>query len=184
MRPSIIIRLLLFSIFLSCNGKVSDGDGISADERDEMEVTENYPDGTYCAEVEYYNPNTGTRSSYTLTVEVEDNELTQINFPQGWLDNDNFSAELDEDGNASFTSDKGYDYEIHIIGGEDGCFESVPSAQQCTGTTEDGSQCEHLTDNSNGLCWQHQNQEYRNYGSSTEEDENENSNYDSEEDEE
>ncbi len=184
MKPSIIIRLLLLSIFLSCNGRVSDEDGVSAEERDETEITENYPDGTYCAEVEYYNPNTGTQSSYTLTVEVTDNEITQINFPQGWLDNDNFTAELDENGDASFTSDAGYDYDVHIIGGESGCFESMPAAEQCTGITEDGERCRHLTDNANGLCWQHQNQENGNYRSSSEENENGDSDYENEEDEE
>ncbi|WP_142687404.1 hypothetical protein [Chitinophaga polysaccharea] len=53
------------------------------DYSDDSEKTEEYPDDTYCAEVEFYNPDTGTRSGYTLTVEVEDNEVTRINFPNG-----------------------------------------------------------------------------------------------------
>ena len=61
--------------------------------------------------------------------------------------------------NFHFTSEKGYDYSIQIISESNGCFESVPMAYQCIGTTEDGGQCEHLTDNPNGLCWQHQDQE-------------------------
>lgn len=181
MRRIIIFRLLLLLIFLSCNGRVADGDGVSAEEREESESVENYPDGTYCAEVEYSNPNTGTQSSYTLTVEVAKNEITQINFPQGWLDNDNFNTELDENGNASFTSDSGYDYEVHITGGEDGCFESVPAAKQCIGITKDSKRCRHLTDNANGLCWQHQNQENGNYRNSTEENENGDSDNENEE---
>lgn len=117
-----------------------------------------YPDDTYCAEVEYYNPNTGTNSSYTLTVVVEDNEVTRINFPNGaWLDNEHFSdATLDDQGLASFTSDKGYDYEIQIIGKEEGCFTNVPSAVQCIGVTKQGRRCKNMTDNPNQLCWQHQ----------------------------
>src|SRR4051794_22101571 len=64
-----------------------------------------YEDGSYCATVEYYNPNSGTESTYTLTVEVEDNEVTQINFPNGgWLDDSHFTPEeLDDDGSVSFT---------------------------------------------------------------------------------
>ena len=134
------------------------------DESSEVEnesSSEKYPDGTYCAEVQYRNPHTGTHSTYTLTVEVENNEVTQINFPTGgWMDQDHFNgADLDDDGNTSFTSDKGYDYEIQITGSEGDCTtDNVPRAQQCSGTTEDGDQCENLTDNSNGLCWQHQDQ--------------------------
>lgn len=72
------------------------------------ESEEKYPDDTYCAEVEYHNPNTGTSSSYTLTVEVESNEIVKINFPNGgWMGSDHFSgAELEEDGTANFKSDK------------------------------------------------------------------------------
>jgi hypothetical protein len=133
----------------------------STEDKNNDEESEKYPDDTYCAEVEYYNPNTGTRSTYTLTVEVQSNEIVEINFPNGgWLDNDHFSgADLEEDGTASFTSDRGYQYEITIVGHSSNCFENVPRAVQCRGETEDGEQCEHMTDNPNGLCWQHQDQE-------------------------
>lgn len=121
---------------------------------------EGYSDDTYCAEVEYYNPNTGTRSNYTLTVEVYNNEVTEINFPQGWLDGDQFSSEeLDENGECDITTYRGYQYTIKIIGSSSGCYENEPKAVQCNGITEDGTQCEHLTDNQNGYCWQHQDQE-------------------------
>ena len=114
--------------------------------------------GDYCAEVTYYNPNTGTESQYIITIEVNDNELDRINFPQGWFDDDQFgSIELDEDGYTSFTSDRGYYYTVQIIGEAYGCLESVPLAYQCSGITEEGDQCEKLTDNSSGYCWQHEN---------------------------
>jgi hypothetical protein len=78
-----------------------------------------YSDGTYCAEVEYYNSRTGTSSSYTLNVEIEDNEVTKIYWPNGgWLDDDHFDPEELDDGECSFTSDKGYDYEVEITGPE------------------------------------------------------------------
>ena len=51
-----------------------------------------YNDGNYCAEVEYYNLKTGTHSTYTLPVEVENNKLTVIHFPNGgWLDDSHFT---------------------------------------------------------------------------------------------
>lgn len=73
-------------------------------------------DGDHEAEVEYFNPNTGTRSTYTLTVEIENGEVVKIYWPNGgWLDESHFSAtELDEKGNASFTSDRGYEYNITV----------------------------------------------------------------------
>ncbi|WP_430399937.1 hypothetical protein [Flavobacterium sp.] len=79
---------------------------------------ESYSDNTYCADVEYYNSNTGTRSTYTLNVEVENNEVTVIHFPNGgWLDDDHFyPEELDSNGYCSFTSDKGYEYSVQITG--------------------------------------------------------------------
>ncbi|HEY8959043.1 hypothetical protein [Chitinophaga sp.] len=128
------------------------------DYSDNSDEIQEYPDDIYCAEVAFYNPNTGTHSSYTLTVAVEDNEVTRINFPNGgWLDSEHFSgATLDDQGLASFTSDKGYDYEIHIIGKGDGCFTNVPSAVQCMGRTRQGRRCKNMTDNPNQLCWQHQ----------------------------
>jgi hypothetical protein len=146
----------------SADNSHNDNDESSNNDNDNEGSLEKYPDGTYCAEVQYRNPHTGTHSTYTLTVEVESNEVTQINFPNGgWMDQDHFNgADLDDEGNASFNSDKGYDYEIQITGSEGDCTtDNVPRAQQCRGTTEDGDQCENMTDNSNGLCWQHQDQE-------------------------
>ncbi|MFN8153825.1 MAG: hypothetical protein U0Y08_06000 [Bacteroidia bacterium] len=135
---------------------------IECQDVDFEDATQDFPDGSYCAEVQYENPNTGTQSTYTLTIEVESNEVVKVDFPNGgWMDRDHFSgADLDEDGRASFTSDKGYNYEIQIIGDADDCMtDDVPLAQQCIGITEDGDQCKNMTDNSNGLCWQHQDQE-------------------------
>jgi hypothetical protein len=84
----------------------------------EGQSAEGFEDGAYCADVTYYNPNTGTENTYTLEVEVYNNEVTQINWNNGgWLDEDHFSAPvLDENGSCSFTSDKGYDYTVEITG--------------------------------------------------------------------
>lgn len=110
--------LLVFAMTTSCKDQQS-----SSDEESIVESTTNegaYEDGTYCAEVEYYNPNTGTRSTYSLNVEVENNELTLIHWPNGgWLDESHFTpVELDESGYCSFTSDRGYEYEVQITGPE------------------------------------------------------------------
>lgn len=135
-----------------------DDDGNQNDENDYQ--SDNVYEGEYCAEVTYYNPNTRRESEYTLTIEVNNNELEKIDFPKGWLDNDHFfNVEFDEDGYVNFTSDKGYDYSIQIISESNSCFENVPMAYQCIGTTEDGVQCENLTDNPSGNCWQHEDQE-------------------------
>lgn len=115
-------------------------------------------DGLYCAEVQYFNQRTGTTSSYTLTVEVKNNELIKINFPQGWLDDEHYTSTFESDGHAEFTSDRGYEYEVQIIEEGDDCLNYVPKAVQCRGITKGGKQCKRLTDNHNGLCWQHQNQ--------------------------
>ena len=80
------------------------------------EIQHLFKDGTYDAEVEYHNPNTGTHSSYDLPVDIEDNMVVKIHWPAGgWLDDSHFDpAELDGDGNAEFISDRGYTYEVHI----------------------------------------------------------------------
>lgn len=120
------IALLLVSTLLiqSCkDGKAEkyDSESFVSDVEDVSYNSENgYEDNTYCADVEYYNPNTGTRNTYTLNVEVENNELTVIHWPNGgWLDDDHFSPEeLDSNGSCSFTSDKGHEYTVQINGPE------------------------------------------------------------------
>lgn len=85
----------------------------------EYETSEQFPDGTYCADVEYYNPETGTRSSYTLNVDVESNEVTVIHFSRGWLDDSEFSSEtLDDNGYCNITLYDGREFEIQITGSE------------------------------------------------------------------
>ncbi|WP_346068445.1 hypothetical protein [Sphingobacterium siyangense] len=76
-----------------------------------------YKDGMYCASVEYYNPNTATSSTYTLNIEVESDNLVIIHWPNGgWLDESHFISEDISSGTCSFTSDKGYEYNVTILG--------------------------------------------------------------------
>lgn len=107
-----LIAIILFSIGTEgcshSSGYSSDGD-----------VFDDFGgyDGEYCADVEYYNPNTGTQSTYRLNIYVEDDELIEIYWPSGgWLDQDHFWSTDISDGTCSFTSDQGYDYSVTIIG--------------------------------------------------------------------
>ena len=81
------------------------------------ETLSNLPDDTYAATVDYYNPNTGKSSTYTLFVEVVDNIVTVIHFNNGgWLDETHIisGGELDENGITEIESDKGYFYTVTI----------------------------------------------------------------------
>lgn len=76
-----------------------------------------YDDGTYSANVDYYNDETGFSNTYTLDVEVENCEVIQINFPNGgWLDSDHISpAELDDDGQCTIYGEEGKVYDVEIV---------------------------------------------------------------------
>ena len=94
------IYIILFAFLLySCSGKTKshsfeeDNETVSSQDNEEQEEEE-YSDGEWCADVEYYNPNTGTRHTYTLDVEVDGGELIRIDWPNGgWLDEAHFAAE-------------------------------------------------------------------------------------------
>lgn len=95
--------------------------------------TENgFEDGTYCAEVDYYNPNTATRSTYNLEVEVEDNEVVKIYFGNGgWLDSDHMSPEeLDSDGHCTIISDRNYEYDLTIIDNNCSSSDVIPEEEE------------------------------------------------------
>lgn len=110
----------LFFLNIGCNNNSSNQSHSHFDENySEVEGNESendgYEDGTYCAEVEYYNPTTGTRNTYDLDVEVEDGELTIIHWPNGgWLDNTHFYPEDISSGECEFTSDRGYRYTVTL----------------------------------------------------------------------
>lgn len=81
------------------------------------EITSTTYDGSYCAIITYHNSRTGTSSEYELKIEVENNELSKILWPNGgWLDQDHFyPVEFDKDGYCEFVSDMDYEYTIQII---------------------------------------------------------------------
>ena len=73
-------------------------------------------DGTYTATVDYYNPNTGYSNTSTLDVEVENNQVVQIDFPNdGYLDDSHIDPEeLDANRQCSIEDDEGRIFDIQI----------------------------------------------------------------------
>jgi len=111
------ILIVLMTFIIGCGGQ-SSGDRSS----NNYSERNGYEDGTYCAEIDYYYSETGTSSTYTLEVEIENNELTIIHWPNdGWLDDSHFLPPDISDGEVSFTSYRGVDYTVRIIGKEGEC---------------------------------------------------------------
>jgi hypothetical protein len=112
-----------FIILQSCKNNDYSSEEVDVENESYNEVVyedgESYSDNTYCADVEYYNPDTGTRNTYTLNVDVESNEVVKINFSSGWLDSSEFSSEeLDSNGFCSITCFDGRQFDIQVTGSE------------------------------------------------------------------
>lgn len=116
MKRQLFVFLLLTSFISSCSNSESNNE--KSQFTIEGQTSDGFKDGTYCADVTYYNPNTGTTSDYTLEVEVERNEVVQINFDNGgWLDSDHITPEkLNENGECTLISDRDYEYTVKITG--------------------------------------------------------------------
>ena len=119
----LVFLLMGFLIVQSCKNNDYSSEEFSSESNtyDEVvnEAEESYSDNTYCADVEYYNPDTGFRNSYTLNVDVESNEVVKIHFSSGWLDSSEFSSEaLDSNGSCSITCYDGRQFDIQITGSE------------------------------------------------------------------
>jgi hypothetical protein len=168
----LFILFISFPFFSCWNQSYRNSENVSFQPQSLTKITEKesdseiepkeYPNGIYCANVNYSNPNTGTNSNYKLTVTVNDKEVIQVDFPGGGrLDNSNFrNAFLNNEGYTHFVDNRGYNYSVQIIGNASDCFTpNVPQAKQCKGITQNGNRCKNMTDNPNGLCWQHQKQD-------------------------
>lgn len=72
--------------------------------------------GIFCASVEYFYPKTESKSVYRLEVNIEDDKLTQIFWPNGgWLDDTHFTPPTVVNENIfNFKSKKGIQYKIKI----------------------------------------------------------------------
>lgn len=100
------------------------------------------PDGNFCAEVNYHNPETGTRSTYTLDVEVRRERLVVIHWPRGgWIDRTRFRPQKIRRGTCSFTTYEGYENEVRLLE-EGGCYEEDTTCPKCGEYMEEGaSEC-------------------------------------------
>lgn len=121
-------KILLFVLFvlitISCKNNNSSVDYNSEDDNwvEEIEC-DGYCDGTYCAEIVYYYSKTGTQSTYTLKVEIENNDLVTIYWPNGgWLDSSHYNPPDISGGSAEFESYEGVEYTVNIIGDGDNCY--------------------------------------------------------------
>lgn len=108
---------LLVCILLSCGNSSKSQQYNSVEDEEYYDNEDNgIEDGTYSADVDYYNPDTGYSATYTLDVEVQDGCVTTIYFPDdGYLDGSHIDAtELDDDGNCFICDDEGREFSIHI----------------------------------------------------------------------
>ena len=100
------------------NDNIENDDSNSGSEYDNNgdETDSSIEDGTYSATVDYYNPDTGYSNTYTLDVEVEDNLIVQIDFPNdGYLDDTHIEPqELNKDGHCSIEDDEGRTFDIQL----------------------------------------------------------------------
>ena len=115
MKMKNLLLILLWSVALvSCGGSNDSEHKYAIEGQSEK----GFEDGTYCADVTYYNPNTQTKSDYILKVEVVENKVVKINFGNGgWLDSDYITPKtLDADGRCTLTTDRDYEYSVKITG--------------------------------------------------------------------
>jgi hypothetical protein len=135
--------VLLTAFFMSCNGG-NEKSTQQATPNQSVEHTETQTKietlhGSYCAEVTYSNPNTGTNSNYSLLVDVKANEVICIHWPQGGqLDLDHFNpSKLSSDSVSQIQTFDGKNYRVKIVGPESLCNERFQGQlQQCKGTTK------------------------------------------------
>jgi len=136
----IILILILASSFIGCKNENRYYKNNSSPFSNYDDYVDGYSDGIYCAEVEYYYSKTGTRSTYTLEVEIKNNELTVIYWPNGgWLDSSHFYPPDISSGYAEFESDRGGEYTVEIIGEEGECYTSryAPNEKSFVSDEED-----------------------------------------------
>jgi hypothetical protein len=108
--------LLVFLCLFGCSDSSDDDSGTSNDTIQDQANGCGIDDGSYSATVDYDNPETGYTATYILDVQVENCEVTEIDFPNGgWLDNDHiYPSELDSDGNATVEDDRGRTFDVHV----------------------------------------------------------------------
>lgn len=113
------------------------------------------PDGNYCAKVIFSNSAIKKQSYYTLIVEVKDNKLTDISFPEEHFDQSEIKpVEIPKDGKVTVVSNSGNVYKVEMKGPAEDCLNAV-NMVQCKGKSKGGNRCKRFTSNKSGFCWQH-----------------------------
>ncbi|MGJ7030037.1 hypothetical protein [Niabella hirudinis] len=89
----------------------------NSESEDEFNAEEDiYPDGKYEAYIYYYNPSTGTQSTYTLDVKVRNDKVIEIEFNNGgWLDDTHFDPPRLRNGKAEIITDEDYEYAVELL---------------------------------------------------------------------
>lgn len=137
MKNTLFILILFLQIIVSCNGQSN---------------------GTYCADVDRYNPKTGTESTYRLTVGVENQKVVRLNWPNGGhSDSKDFAPVRISNNKVLFRTYDGVQFRIQLLKKGTDCFNSVSKSVQCSATTKSGARCRNKTDNESGKCWVHKN---------------------------
>jgi hypothetical protein len=114
------------------------------------------PDGSYCAKVSYAQSGAKKQSFYTLIVEIKDNKLIDISFPEEHYDQSEIKPiEIPKDGKFTAVSQSGNVYKVEMKGPAEECLNAV-NMLQCKGKSKDGQRCKRLTSNKSGFCWQHE----------------------------
>jgi hypothetical protein len=116
------VVIIFFTCLSSCESDVDRKREIhKAEARSYKELNEEegdcgISDGQHEADVEYTNPRTNYTHDYTLDIQVENCQVIEIDFPKGgWLDMHHIDpSEIDENGDASLTDDKGREWHIHF----------------------------------------------------------------------
>ncbi len=88
------------------------------DERQNKEETRKIRNGSYTADIEYFNTTTGVNTLYVTKVIVEDNYLKEIKWPSGvWLHSDYFQPEkIKKDGTCIVSNiEAGYENRVKIL---------------------------------------------------------------------
>ncbi len=112
-------------------------------------------DGHYCAKVAYQKEDSKKQGTFTIIVEIKDNHLTDISFPDGHYDTSQIKPiEIPTDGNFTAVSNAGHIYKIQMQGPAEECMKAS-NMVQCKGNTAAGKRCQRYTDSKSGLCWQH-----------------------------
>lgn len=112
-------------------------------------------DGNYCAKVVYQKVDSKKTATFTIIVEVKNNQLVDVSFPEGHYDTSEIKpVEIPSDGKFTAVSNAGYVYKVQMQGPAEKCMKAT-NMVQCKALTSTGKRCQRYTDNKNGLCWQH-----------------------------